>query len=103
MTQREVQKHCRYWQNRLRLKDWHFKVSFVASFDDDRVGDTEFLADTQSAEIYILKTGDDHEQILVHELLHLRFAIVHQDNNPTFEFAIDSTATALVALRRGTK
>lgn len=87
MTDAELQDALRYWQRRLRLRDWHVIAETAHLADmDDAVGDTEFYWGSKRARIRIVpeqeygvkripySTVDGEEETLVHELLHLHFA-----------------------------
>jgi hypothetical protein len=109
----ELESLCAIYQKMLRLQDWQIKVSFVreSEMPEPKLqGYSNHHAESQNAEIMVLSEEDfrpkdhfnsyDAEQVLCHELLHIRFYSVDKEDDKAFEFAIDSTADALVALRR---
>lgn len=102
------------WQKRLRLQDWDVVVKLVRSHeipgDFARISWTLF---NQMATIRFCHPGDiteqlhyhDHEQTLVHELIHLflaPFAKTEADTleNHKLEVACDHISRALVAAYR---
>ena len=113
MTDADLQTLCLEYQRILRMSDWRCSASFVdKTKKGDTLGESEYQEETQSAIITILSetayaegkasiAGYDIEHILVHELLHCKFNMLEDENDdPAIEFAIDSTAEALVCLRR---
>ena len=73
---------CRKWQGRLGLLDWDVQVRIVRSVElEGCQGRCKFVTDRKQATILLLEREDyllagrqwpqDHEQTLVHELLHL--------------------------------
>lgn len=116
MTQEELQALCGVWQRRLRLQDWIVEVQVVRARDMDTDGDhgnSLWNLTSRRAIIRLLDPIDyapdgqvpyDQEHTLVHELLHIYFALC--DTKPDTpertaqEQAIDSIAGALVALAR---
>lgn len=118
MTQKRLEELLRYWQRRLRLRDWDVKVVLVRSYDigRGRVAECEYEEVLKEAVIRVVDPADrppslwkqDLEADLVHELLHLHFApfMADGDSNPRTwadqETAIEQIAQALVAARRDT-
>ncbi|MGE5572944.1 MAG: hypothetical protein ACM3ZU_08010 [Bacteroidota bacterium] len=114
MTQEALETLCRTWQKRLRLQDWIVEVRVVRARDMATEGDLGNSMWNLTARRAIVKLLDpidhspedqvpyDPEQTLVHELLHIHFALC--DTKPETpertaqEQAIDSIASALVAL-----
>ena len=109
------------WQERLGLQDWVIALRYNCKESDmqlDNVdGETEWSTSTKDAIIRILdpkEYGDrienfDFEKVLVHELLHLKFAILDCEKG-TYESKvmevvrhqlIDDLARALVMAKRG--
>lgn len=116
MTQDELQALCHEWQGVLRLQDWDVKVFVVRKRDlssGDVMGEISFTLPKKTAVISILDPvdydpdiawGQDQEQTLVHELLHLHMApFDHSEGleHTAMEWAVDSIAKALVSLKRG--
>lgn len=109
------------WQERLGLQDWVIALRYNCEFEDleteNSCGETEWLTSIKTATIRIVKeelcggrTLDfDFEKILVHELLHIKFALIDQEVN-TYESKvaeqvrhqlIDDLARALILAKRG--
>ena len=75
------------WQKRLFLEDWIIRVKLVNKDElslDNVSGEVDFEYTNKSAVIRVLKDIDDdfiakipHELTLVHELLHLKYNLVH--------------------------
>lgn len=74
------------WKKRLFLEDWIIRVKLVEKDDlelDNVSGEVDFEYTNKSAVIRILYKIDDfiskmpHELTLVHELLHLKYNLVH--------------------------
>lgn len=102
-----------YWIKTLHLEDW--KITFYPEEKQEDLGDTTYNALTtweesnKTAVIQILNpkeadTNFDYEETLVHELLHLKFCLLHNDIND-FEGRyihqiIDDIAKALIKVRR---
>ncbi len=101
----------------LRMGEWKLTLNYVPANHKElrdgkqyRLGSVEFLVEEKKATIYVSRarkqnkvTTHDHEITLVHELLHCKFGTVHKDESSEFEFAIDSTAEALVRLKRAAR
>ncbi len=103
------------WQKVLRLQDWDITALIVPEIDipPDRRGEIEYEAKLCQAFMRILHPSGyaagmevDMEQVLVHELQHLKMAFTDEFilKNPLMdvylEFAVDSNARALVGLAR---
>lgn len=95
------------------MQDWNIKVKFVGEEQLPKpklIGFSEWEADSRNAVVNILSIEDfkprehlypyDAEQVLVHELIHVKFHVVDKEGDAEYEFAIDSLADRLVALRR---
>jgi len=106
---------CRQWQKLLRLQDWDVRISWARGHGIDLATQTEglceWVARRKEAKIKVLDPVDwesmdtcDAEQILVHELLHLRFyGFAAKDDTPedvAQEQAIHALSMALVMLKR---
>jgi hypothetical protein len=120
VTDDQLQEKLQYWQNRLRLRDWHITVRFA----DDHVlghdirGNCVAVWSNKSAHINIRPKAiyphhcfpanaiDDEEEALVHELLHVTFAgFEADDGTPEDDLqhqAINAIAVALVEENRRT-
>lgn len=121
--QRVTEDLLKFWQHHLHLDNWNIKVKVMD--DISQMGDCSGLntqhPSFQEARIRVLNPDKipedwgefgkrDLEVTLVHELLHTRFiyCIPHPKDNPLNkllhyqeEQAIERTAIALVAARRG--
>lgn len=116
MTQKQLTSLCREWQAQLRLQDWEVEINLcrVGEISDNRAGEVTTITAKQTAKINILHPDcypttsievQDIERTIVHELLHLSFALVDDVvglQNTLYEQAIHKTACALVAIKRGT-
>lgn len=108
------------WQERLGLQDWIITVTYNCKFSDMELenvdGETEWSTSTKDAVIRILDPKEygkriedfDFEKVLVHELLHLKFAVLDCEKN-SYESKvmevvrhqlIDDIARALVMAKR---
>lgn len=106
----------RYWIRALGLTDWTIKVRLKCKPDEfgarDRSGEAEYQTVIKCAAIRVIDgscftprvRAFDEEQVLVHELLHLKFALIYPENEGTRATAthqlIDEMAWALVRARR---
>lgn len=105
-----------YWQGSLRLQDWVVKASIKRAEHmrtENAAGCCSAIVRLREASIQLLDPIDwhsedwtqDHEQCLVHELLHLYFQPFMQERDVDGEIfqeqAIDAIAWALVRERRG--
>lgn len=115
LTEQELQELCRKWQERLRLQDWDIVVRLVRKRDfaikDGVDGECEWESQNKIAIIRILDPIDydpdcileqDIERTLVHELLHLHFALFREEGirETLLEQAICAISKTLVALAR---
>lgn len=110
------------WQERLGLQDWLIVLRYNCEFDDleldDASGETNWNDTIKTGTIRIISekvygydriVPFDFEQILVHELLHIKLGLLSFTNN-TYESKvnaelrhqlIDDLARALVMAKRG--
>lgn len=104
------------WQNRLGLQDWRIKLADYCRPENMRLqdvsGDVDWTESTKTARIEILDKqfyGDrivpyDYEQILVHELMHLKLSLVSDMVNDLqaryMHQIIDDLARAFVDAKR---
>lgn len=118
LTEEQLQERLKYWQEKLRLQDWEIEVKIKKSWDmpENTVACVDWTLNRKIATIFVLDpdfyspycAGErDMEQDLVHELLHLHLAPIHDhfgNNDKIFstfeEQAIESIASALIALDR---
>lgn len=110
------------WQERLGLQDWAITLTINCKFDDleldNASGETNWEDTIKTATIKIISekeydkdriTKFDFEQILVHELLHIKFGLLSftqqdYDGKVVAELRhqlIDDLARALVMAKRG--
>ena len=104
------------WQRLLRLQDWNITVHVKRRYqmsDHDVLGLCRRYTDSKDADIDILsvqdisahKEGDDadYELTLVHELLHVHFAFMNNDEGHARqqeELIVSTLSRALVKLNR---
>ena len=104
------------WQKLLRLQDWNITVNVKRRYqmsDHDVLGLCRRYTDSKDADIDILsvqdisahKEGDDadYELTLVHELLHVHFAFMNNDEGHARqqeELIVSTLSRALVSLNR---
>lgn len=117
-TQEEAEACAAKWQERLRLQDWtvlvHIRRAYDLQFPDSQ-GENDWNMLRKLSAISLLDPTDweatyiqaqDHELTLVHELLHMHFAMLYHysdqgdDANMGQERAIIAIAETLVALSR---
>lgn len=109
------------WQKRLRMQDWFISLEYPCTNKDligEADGDVEYVESTKCAHIRIIdpetREGSlrpfDLEEILVHELLHCKFALLTNgedwDNDLHLRILhqlIDDTARALVDAKKERK
>ena len=124
MTERELRRLLRWWQQRLNLPEWRISLRLVYEDelnDPGAVAETKIVDRALEAEIRIQRLDDlqrhygedalsdraaDLELSHVHELVHLRLEPVRYEFRSgswarrALEQSIESAAVALVALRR---
>lgn len=112
----DIEETLAYWIERLGIQDWRIDFEWVHGFDmHGDVGQCAMTYSKQAATLRLLAHGDtmeptDDEQVLVHELLHVRIAAIHSkdwDDRPAdtvyytcVEHPIERLAWLLVTLRR---
>lgn len=112
----EHERLMKEWQNRLGLHDWRIKLADHCRPENmalqDVSGDVDWTESTKTARIEILDEqfyGDrivpyDYEEILVHELMHLKLSLVADMVNDLqaryMHQIIDDLARALVDAKR---
>ena len=110
------------WQERLGLQDWAITLRINCKQSDMELenvaGETKWTTSIKNAIIRIVSEKEygndrilsyDFEKILIHELLHLKFAIIDQEVNSydskvteqVRHQLIDDLARALVMAKRG--
>lgn len=115
MTQKQLETRLKFWQKVLRLQDWSIAVSLVPSEDIEGAhGMCNYVTTRKAAVIRVMRHSDwkegempyDADQTLVHELLHLHFALFAAEGdedslfNTVQEQAVDLIADALVLIYR---
>ena len=104
------------WKNRLGLQDWRIllcpKCSEEEMSIEDAAGATSWQETNKTARIEILDPADygervepmDWEQVLVHELLHLKLCLLSDNGNDLMDrivhILIDDLARAFVDAKR---
>lgn len=93
MTNSESKRLLKKWQKRLRLTDWAIALHVDSTpgdfIEQDRCGEVEYIEENKTAVIRIIRaeyygnrvTPFSFEQTLVHELLHLKFALLDDSEN----------------------
>ena len=107
------------WKNRLGLSDWFFVLMDHCSpseLMEDADGTVEYVETTKCALIRIVDEEQrndsirpfDYEQVLVHQLLHCKFALLMGGNDwdrglqaRYLHTLVDDMARALVSAKRG--
>ena len=102
-----------YWQKRLRLLDWDIDAVYDGSLvKNGELGSIEYAPQHGKATIRVCPKGLgdgfdiplDEEHTVVHELIHLYFHDFEPERDSLqwerWEYAINKTAAALVAMRR---
>jgi len=117
LSEYELTKLCREWQERLRIQPWQIVVRICRASEftiPNAGGEANWRKTLETAVVRILDPVDfdpdsmrpqDMEVVLVHELLHLRFAEADVTGRDTleerlFELGIQHTAEALVRMKR---
>ena len=118
LTEEQLRERCKYWQEVLRLQDWDVMVRLARGNGLDLPADSQgrcnWSEQRRSALIRVVDHADydreiihpqNHEETLVHELLHLKcapFDTFKEDTaeNTAMEQMIVSVAAALVHLDR---
>ena len=114
MTKEELQALLAKWQLILRLQDWDIDIMFVRPYElDPHTGGQVIRLDgKKAARIKVLDPDSydpclivkqDVEYTVVHELVHIHFAIIDDfkgSDDTLYEQAIHRMATALLFLDR---
>ncbi|WP_153017279.1 hypothetical protein [Alkalihalobacillus trypoxylicola] len=117
LNDEQLQEKLTFWQKKLRLQDWiiEVRVARASEIERNRAAEVSWVLPKKMASICILDQEDyprglmgerDMENDLVHELLHLHFAPIHDFNsdNEHYEIyeeqAIESITYGLIALER---
>ena len=117
LTPEQLKQAMNVWTQRLSLRDWHIRVSINRSYElgENTEANCSVTEKLKRARIRLLDPLDwprysedeqDHEQALVHELLHIptwRFMPSYDTDESAYilyEQFIDQLATALVDLGR---
>lgn len=115
-TEKTVDELCRKWQKILRLEDWeiHTELFSAREFEEcDRQGEVVYDISTGQAIIHLLDVDArlntpfpyDMEKVLVHELLHLHFAIFEPEQedklrHDLWERTVERMAKTMLLLYR---
>lgn len=115
-TEKNVDELCRKWQKILRLEDWeiHTELFSAREFEEcDRQGEVVYDISTGQAIIHLLDVDArldtpfpyDLEKVLVHELLHLHFAIFEPEKEDSlrhdlWERTVEKMAQIMLRLHR---
>ena len=94
MSDKERKALLNKWQKAFRLQDWVIKLVSDCNpsgfgWTDDREGECVYVESTKTAEIRILDERFygkrlipyNYERILIHELLHIKFALLQDTGN----------------------
>lgn len=115
LNQNQLEEATLFYSQHLRIEDWDIDVVIASAAElPDKHGDVTITVTKRRAQIRVRDARDassdcdpiDMEQVLVHELTHVAFAIVleaiedEDGNGIALEQSIDSYAWALVGLRR---
>lgn len=111
MTATECNELLEEWIKRLHLEDW--RISFYPQEKQEDLEDKSYNALTsweesnKTATVQILAEGSgdfDYEETLVHELLHLKFCLLHRSvkdfKGRYIHQLVDDIARALVDAKR---
>ncbi|MBF1041752.1 MAG: hypothetical protein HXK92_08965 [Lachnospiraceae bacterium] len=115
-TEKTVDDLCRKWQTLLRLRDWDIHVELFSArefSEEDRQGEVFYDISTGQAIIHLLDVDAkldtpfpyDLEKVLVHELLHLHFAIFEPEKEDSlrhdlWERTVEKMAQVMLRLHR---
>lgn len=115
-TEDELKKLCSFWQNQLKLNNWRIAIGIERKtvFNNSQsTGEIDYVLPLRQAIIKILDPLDypnspfeqDMEISLVHELLHLHFALFEPKSDDSLEFlimesTIEQLANILVEMKR---
>ena len=110
----ELQSAAEEWQKILRLSDWKVNAAIVRgggmNLEPENIGRCRPVLCNKSATLAVIDPQDydpqscfplDHEQVLVHELLHLHFeSFWKKKHKVDMEQAIECISSALVKAKR---
>lgn len=115
-TEKTVDDLCQKWQTLLRLRDWDIDVELFSAREfsgEDRQGEVFYDISTGQAIIHLLDVDTkldtpfpyDLEKVLVHELLHLHFAIFEPEQedklrHDLWERTVERMAKTMLLLYR---
>lgn len=115
-TEKTVDDLCQKWQTLLRLRDWDIHVELFSArefSEEDRQGEVFYDISTGQAIIHLLDVDAkldtpfpyDLEKVLVHELLHLHFAIFEPEKEDSlrhdlWERTVEKMAQIMLRLHR---
>lgn len=92
MTEKEANALFEKWRKMLHLEDWEIRFKWSVRADDlpeNVCGSTNYVFERKMAVVAMMNEVDytnelfpyDYEQVLVHELLHLKFAAIDDSEN----------------------
>lgn len=115
-TEKTVDDLCQKWQTLLRLRDWDIHVELFSArefSEEDRQGEVFYDISTGQAIIHLLDVDDrldtpfpyDLEKVLVHELLHLHFAMFEPEKEDSlrhdlWERTVEKMAQVMLRIHR---
>lgn len=115
VKQEELNRLCEGWQDRLKLNDWKIATGITRQKSinvPERCGENDICLPRAESLIRLIAPDDypdspfeyDMEQVLVHELLHLKVVFFEPVNgslaHEMWERVINNMATILVATKR---
>ena len=114
LTLTELGNKMEYWRDVIGLNDWEIRASIERKDDmflEDAQGAAQYQFISRQAYIQILDVCDypdemftqDQEKTLVHELLHLKFALAEKTDemDKWTHQLLNDMAKALIKVRRG--
>lgn len=114
VTQAQLDRWLRLWQQRLALQEWKIDARIVRQRDlnPDTLGNLKWTSTSHTAAIKVLDPRDydmpaeqipqDIERTVVHELVHLELSVLPRDGSPKVEERVVNRMTeALLGMDRG--
>jgi hypothetical protein len=114
VTQAQLDRWLRLWQQRLALQEWKIDARIVRQRDlnPDTLGNLKWTSTSHTAAIKVLDPRDydmpaeqipaDIERTVVHELVHLELSVLPRDGSKLLEEQVVNRMTeALLALDHG--
>lgn len=100
MSQKEAEALMHRWMATLGLFDWDIRLKWRVRSEDmpgeDALGYTNFNIVSKQAIVYMLDPVDfrndfftyDYEEVLIHELLHIKFANLHNSDSQLMDLLL---------------